>query len=116
MAAPEYPHLFSSGRIGTMELRNRIISCPMGDRLANDDGSLEVLTDPLDFETVRARLMADGFAPAAAEITQRAASSAQLEGAAAESMARLLDLLENLDDVQSVYSNAEIPDEVLARL
>ena len=40
MAAPDYPHLFSTGRIGTMELRNRIISCPMGDRLANDDGSV----------------------------------------------------------------------------
>ena len=35
-----YPHLLSPGRIGTMELRNRIISCPMGDRLANDDGSV----------------------------------------------------------------------------
>jgi YebC/PmpR family DNA-binding regulatory protein len=86
------------------------------DVLPNDDGSLEVLTDPLDFETVRARLMADGFAPAEGEITQRASTTAKLAGDAAESMARLLDMLDELDDVQSVYSNAEIPDEVLARV
>jgi YebC/PmpR family DNA-binding regulatory protein len=86
------------------------------DVLANDDGSLEVLTDPLDYETVRARLMADGFAPAEGEITQRASTSAELEGDAAESMVRLLEMLEDLDDVQNVYSNAEIPDEVLARV
>ena len=39
-SAPEYPHLLSPGRIGTMQLRNRIISCPMGDRLANNDGTV----------------------------------------------------------------------------
>jgi YebC/PmpR family DNA-binding regulatory protein len=86
------------------------------DVLAHPDGSLEVLTDPLDFETVRARLAADGFVPPDGEITQRAAVSVRLEGAAAEYMAQLLESLEDLDDVQDVYSNAEIPDEVLARV
>ena len=86
------------------------------DVVPNADGSLEVLTDPLDFETVRARLMADGFAPPDGEITHRAAVSVRLEGDAAEYMAQLLESLEDLDDVQDVYSNAEIPDEVLARV
>jgi YebC/PmpR family DNA-binding regulatory protein len=86
------------------------------DVVAHADGSLEVLTDPIDFETVRARLAADGFAPPNGEITQRAAVSVRLEGPAAEYMAQLLESLEDLDDVQDVYSNAEIPDEVLARV
>jgi YebC/PmpR family DNA-binding regulatory protein len=86
------------------------------DVLASDDGSLEVLTDPLDFETVRVQLVADGFAPTDAQITQRASVPAPLQGEAAESMVHLLEMLEELDDVQDVYSNAEISDEVLARV
>jgi YebC/PmpR family DNA-binding regulatory protein len=86
------------------------------DVLQNEDSSLEVLTDPLDFVTVRAQLEADGFPPALSEITQRASTTAALDGEAALSMARLLDRLEDLDDVLSVYSNAEIPNEVLARV
>ena len=103
---------------GTNEDRLMAVALEAGaeDVLASADGSLEVLTDPLDFETVRARLMADGFAPPDAEITQRAAVIAPLQGQAAEFMVRLLDRLEELEDVQDVYSNAEIPDEVLARV
>jgi hypothetical protein len=41
-----FPHLFEPGRIGSMQLRNRIISCPMGDRLANDDGSVSPWRQP----------------------------------------------------------------------
>ena len=86
------------------------------DVLAHPDGSLEVLTDPLDYETVRARLMADGFAPASGEITQRASTHTPLDGEQAVSMVQLFERLDDLDDVQSVYSNSEIPDEVLARV
>jgi transcriptional/translational regulatory protein YebC/TACO1 len=101
---------------GTNEDRLMEVALEAGaeDVLASEDGTLEVLTDPLDFETVRARLMADGFAPPVGEITQRASTIAYLEGEAAESMVQLISMLEDLDDVQSVYSNAEIPDEVLA--
>jgi YebC/PmpR family DNA-binding regulatory protein len=86
------------------------------DVLASEDGTIEVLTDPLDFETVRAQLEADGFPPAASEITERASTTAALQGEAAVCMLRLLDQLEDLDDVLNVYSNAEIPNEVLARV
>lgn len=86
------------------------------DVLASDDGTIEVLTDPLDFETVRAQLEADGFPPAQSEITERASTTAALQGDAAVCMVRLLDQLEDLDDVLNVYSNAAIPNEVLARV
>jgi YebC/PmpR family DNA-binding regulatory protein len=103
---------------GTNEDRLMEVALQAGaeDVLAHTDGSMEVLTDPLDYETVRARLMADGFTPSTAEITQRASTCTSLQGEAAESMVQLLDTLDDLDDVQNVYSNAEIPDEVLARV
>jgi YebC/PmpR family DNA-binding regulatory protein len=84
------------------------------DVLPGTGGSLEVLTDPLDFETVHAQLSAEGFPPPDAEITQRASIRRPLDPAAARSMVHLLEMLEEIDDVQDVYSNAEIPDEVLA--
>jgi YebC/PmpR family DNA-binding regulatory protein len=103
---------------GTSEDRLMEVALEAGaeDVLAHTDGSMEVLTDPLDYETVRARLMADGFAPHTCQITQRASTCTRLQGEAAESMVQLLDRLDDLDDVQNVYSNAEIPDEVLARV
>lgn len=103
---------------GTNEDRLMEVALQAGaeDVLAHTDGSMEVLTDPLDYETVRARLMADGFAPDTCEITQRASTHTRLQGEVAESMVQLLDMLDDLDDVQNVYSNAEIPDEVLARV
>ncbi len=85
------------------------------DVVPNDDGSVEVLADPTEFDAVRAIITAGGFAPATAEVTQRAAAPNRVSGEAGEQMVRLLEALENLDDVQSVYSNVEISDEVLAR-
>jgi YebC/PmpR family DNA-binding regulatory protein len=103
---------------GTSEDRLMEVALEAGaeDVLTHTDGSLEVLTDPLDYETVRARLMGDGFAPATSDITQRASTCTRVEGEAAESMVQLLDKLDDLDDVHNVYSNPEIPDEVLARV
>ncbi len=87
------------------------------DVLAHADGTIEVLTDPLDYETVRARLMADGFAPALQrDHPARLVPHAARRRAGAVSMVHLFERLDDLDDVQSVYSNAEIPDEVLARV
>ena len=86
------------------------------DVLVDDDKSIEVLTDPQDFEAVRDSMREAGLAPDAAELTMRASTSAELDANAASSMVKMLEMLEDLDDVQSVYSNAEISDEILAGL
>ena len=86
------------------------------DVVANADHSVEVLADPLEFDTVRAVLTHRGFAPATAELTQRAAISLELSGESAELMVRLLEALEELEEVRDVYSNVEISDEILARV
>jgi len=76
---------------------------------------LEVLTDPIEFETVRAALQAAGFVPTSAEVTQRASITVPLTGEAAIAMLHLIEALEDLKDVENVYTNVEIPDEVVAR-
>ena len=86
------------------------------DVVPNSDRSIEVLADPMEFETVRAILTDRGFAPAAAEVTERASLTTPLSGEPAERMVRLLEKLEGLHDVRNVYSNVEISDEVLARI
>jgi YebC/PmpR family DNA-binding regulatory protein len=85
------------------------------DVISNDDGSIDVLTDPSEFEKVRDALVKAGFTPAEAEVTMRASTSTPLQGEQAKSMLAMLESLEDLDDVQDVYSNADLPDEVLAR-
>ncbi len=86
------------------------------DVVPSADTSVEVLADPLEFATVRAVLTHQGFAPATAEVTRRAATSLELSGVEAQAMVELLEALEDLEDVRDVYSNVEISDEVLARL
>jgi YebC/PmpR family DNA-binding regulatory protein len=86
------------------------------DIVTNEDDSMDVLTEPAGFEAVRDALKAGGFEPEVAEVTQRASVSAELGAKEAASMIKLLEMLEDLDDVQNVYSNAEIPDAVLATL
>ncbi len=86
------------------------------DVIVNDDKSIEVLIDPADFETVRDAMTASGFEPDIAEVTMRASNSTELELQEATSMIKMLETLEDLDDVQSVYSNADISEEILAQL
>ena len=86
------------------------------DVVVDDDKSIEVLTDPADFESVRDVMRAAGFDPEHAELTMRAGNNTKLELQAAGSMIKMLEMLEDLDDVQNVYSNADIADDVLAQL
>ncbi len=86
------------------------------DVISSEDGSVEVLTVPADFEQVKQAMLAAELMPENAEITLRAQSSAALEGEDAQKALKLLDLLEELDDTQNVYSNAEFSDDVLAEL
>ena len=86
------------------------------DVLVDEDGSIEVLTDPAEFEGVRDRMVTAGHEPDDAELTMRASTSSKLDAHAAGSMVKLLETLEDIDDVQQVYSNADISEEVLAQL
>ena len=86
------------------------------DVVVNDDESIDVLTDPGDFEAVRKALEATDVDAELAEVTMRASVSATLGEKEASSMVKMLEMLEDLDDVQEVYSNADIPDEILASL
>jgi YebC/PmpR family DNA-binding regulatory protein len=78
------------------------------DVVTGDDGSIEVLSAPNDFEAVKDALERAGLVAAAAEVTMRPESVVALEGEEGQRMQKLLDALEDLDDVQAVYSNAEI--------
>lgn len=86
------------------------------DVVTNDDGSVEVLATPENFHEVLEGLKGAGLEPEFAEVTMRAATNAELDLDNAGQMVRLLEMLEDLDDVQKVYSNAEISDEILAQL
>jgi len=86
------------------------------DVVGYDDGSVDVLTDPDQFEAVRDAMQAAGLGTEQAEVTMRAANSTSLALEEAEKMVRLLDTLEELDDVQNVYSNADISEDILAQL
>jgi len=81
-----------------------------------DDGAVDVMTSPEHYLAVKEALIAAGFEPDNAEVTMQAATMAELEADDAEKMLRLIDRLEDLDDVQDVYSNADISDEIMASL
>ena len=78
------------------------------DVVTHEDGSLEVLSTPHDFETVKAALEAAGLKPEMAEVTMRAENTIDLSGEDAQRMQKLLDVLEDLDDAQEVFHNAVI--------
>ena len=78
------------------------------DVITGDDGSIEVLTAPADFEAVKTALEAAGLKPELAEVTMRAENSTELPADDAERMQKLLDVIEALDDAQDVYHNALI--------
>jgi transcriptional/translational regulatory protein YebC/TACO1 len=75
-----------------------------------------VLTQPEQFIGIKEAMLAAGLEPEQAEVTMRAATTTSLDLDDAEKMIRLLERLEDLDDVQNVYSNADISEEVLAQL
>jgi YebC/PmpR family DNA-binding regulatory protein len=78
------------------------------DVVVDDDGALEVLTSPSDFEKVQLALEAAGLKGELAEVTMRPESPVELGGDDAARMQKLLDVLEDLDDVQAVYHNAAL--------
>ena len=86
------------------------------DVIVNDDQSIDVLTDPDLISDVKDAMVTGGHIPENTEVTMRADNNNELDDDGAQKMMRLLDMLEDLDDVQKVYSNAGISDEILASL
>ena len=78
------------------------------DVIVDDDGAIEVLTAPADFEAVKNALGAAGLVPAEADVTMRPDVTIELEGEDAARMQKLLDVLEDLDDVQAIFHNAAL--------
>ncbi len=97
---------------GTSEDRVMEVALEAGaeDVLTDEEGAIEVLTTPADFEAVKNALEAAGLVAEMAEVTWRAENSVSLSGDDAAKMQKLLDILEDLDDVQNVFHNAEFED------
>ena len=86
------------------------------DVVTNDDGSIDVTTAFGDYLSVKDAMVAAGFEHDNAELTMVASTSVELDKDGAGKIIGLVDVLEDLDDVQNVYTNAEIPESVLAEI
>jgi len=84
------------------------------DVMNEEDGSAEVRTSPEAFEQVIEKMKAVGLEPVQAEVTMLASTSAPVSMEDAEKVERLIDMLEDLDDVQNVYTNVEFPEQMMA--
>ena len=83
------------------------------DVVTNEDGSIDVFTSQGDFLAVKAALEEGGLSPVHAEVSMIPSTSNELDVDAGKKLVRLIDVLEDLDDVQNVYHNGEIPEEAL---
>jgi len=95
---------------GTSEDRVMEVALDAGaeDVMTDDDGAVEVICAPADFEAVKNALERGGLKPDVAGVTMRAENAVELGGEDAAKMQKLLDVIEDLDDVQEVYHNAEL--------
>ncbi|MEJ2619856.1 MAG: YebC/PmpR family DNA-binding transcriptional regulator [Candidatus Thiodiazotropha sp.] len=125
--ASEVRHAFSKlgGNLGTdgsvayLFSKQGIISFAAGSDeeqvmdAALEDGSIDVVSTPESFSEVKDALIQAGLQPENDEVTYVASTQAELEAGDADKLLRMIDMLEDLDDVQNVYTNAEISDEIL---
>ena len=125
-------NLGTDGSVAYMFARTGVLMYPQGsdeetimeaaleagaeDVASNDDGSIEVITTYEDFITVKDAMIAAGFEPEAAEVVEKAANLIDVTLDDAEKIMRLIDTLEDLDDVQDVHTNADFSDEVMEQL
>jgi YebC/PmpR family DNA-binding regulatory protein len=87
------------------------------DIIVNDDKSIDVITTPETFHAIKKNLTQAGFQPAQAEVMMRASTNVSIaDKDTAEKVVDLIDVLEELDDVQSVYSNADISEKILEQM
>mgnify|MGYP000530696822 CR=1 FL=1 len=83
---------------------------------SNDDGSIDVTTAFEDFLPVKEAMLTAGLTPDHAEVAMQPVTTVELDKSGAEKIIGLIDMLEDLDDVQNVYTNADIPEGVIAEL
>ena len=110
--------LFSfSSDIDEEQLMEVALDAGAQDVVQNDDGSFDVITSPDDdFYAVKKAIEKANLTPTQDEITLRASISSTLDLDGAQKMLKLIDMLEDLDDIQQVYSNADISDEIMGQL
>ena len=84
--------------------------------IREDDGNFEVITAPGDFEAVKEAIGKASIVHIAAEVTMLPQTTTHLAGKEAEQMVRLMEMLEDCDDVQKVYTNADIPDDIVNQM
>ncbi|MCD6663927.1 MAG: YebC/PmpR family DNA-binding transcriptional regulator [Comamonas sp.] len=99
--------IFAPG-VDEEKLMEAALEAGADDVITDEEGAVEVLTEPGVFEAVKQALEAAGFTPEVAEVTMRAENTIELSGDDRERMQKLLDMIEDLDDVQDVYHNAEL--------
>jgi len=125
-------NLGTDGSVAYLFTRFGVISFPSGaneeqileaaldagadDVITHDDQSIEVRTGWESYMKVKESLAAAGLIPQASEVTMIASTTSVLDLEGAEKILRLIEVLEDLDDVQNVYTNAEIPDEIIQQL
>jgi len=97
------------------ELMTLTLEAGAEDLLTDDPLNYEVIADPSDFEAVKLAIQDANLSPTFSEVTYLPQSTLHLEGKQAEQMIRLMDLLEDHDDIQDVYANFDISDEDLAK-
>lgn len=107
--------LFAPG-VDEEALMDAALEAGADDIISNDDGSVEVLTSFADFISVNEALKEAGFAAEEAEVAMLPTTTAELDLENAQKVMKLIDALEDLDDVQNVYSNAEISEEIMEQL
>lgn len=125
-------NLGTEGSVAYLFTKRGIISYPNGsdedtimeaaleagaeDVVTNDDGSVDVLTTPEDFIDVKESMVAASLEPEVAEVTMQASTNVELDLEGAQKMLKMIGMLEDLDDVQNVYSNADVSEEIMAQL
>ncbi len=103
--------VYSAGGVDEDAIITLALEAGAEDVVSHDDGSLEVLTAPELFVDVKDAMIAGGSEPDSSSVTMRASTSVLLNKKEATTMMALLEMLEDLDDTQNVYSNADIADE-----
>jgi len=104
--------VFEKGKIDEDSLTMTAIDAGAEDILS-EENTIEVVTTPENFEKVRDALKTKGFVPASAEVTMIPSTTVKLTGEAAQKAVKLFQTLEDHDDVQNVYANFDVPDEIL---